>query len=59
MYTIKIFTTFLSELTTQSKTAFSFGTRFIVFSGRSTRSTRNDLMVDKFWLTLLPPSPKL
>lgn len=39
--------TFFSELTTQSNTAFNFGTRLIVFSGRNTRSTLNDLMVPK------------
>lgn len=48
MYTIRILTTFLSELTTQSNTAFNFGTRFIVFNGRNTRNTRSDLIVDKF-----------
>lgn len=48
MYTINIFTTFFNEFTTQSNTAFNFGTRFIVFNGRSTRSTRNDFIVDKF-----------
>lgn len=42
-------TTFFSEFTTQSKTAFSFGTRFMVFKGRSTRNTRNDFIVDNFW----------
>ena len=41
-------TTFFNEVTTQSKTAFSFGIRFIVLSGRSTRSTLKDLIVDKF-----------
>lgn len=39
--------TFFSELTTQSNTAFSLGTRLMVFSGRNTRSTLNDLMVPK------------
>lgn len=58
MYTMRIFTTFFSELTTQSNTAFSFGTRLIVFSGRNTRSTRSDLIVDKFCPTL-PFSPPL
>lgn len=52
MYTIKIFTTFFSELTTQSNTAFSFGTRFIVFNGRNTLNTRSDFIVDRFCPTL-------
>lgn len=58
MYTINIFTTFLSELTTQSNTAFSFGTRFIVLSGRNTLNTRNDFIVDRFCATapLFSPS---
>lgn len=46
--------TFLSELTTQSKTALSFGTRLIVLRGRSTRSTLSDLIVFKFL-----PAPSL
>lgn len=46
--------TFLSEFTTQSKTAFSLGTRLIVFSGRNTRSTRNDLMVPKLAVADFP-----
>jgi len=33
---------------TQSKTAFNFGTRLIVFNGRNTRRTRSDLIVLKF-----------
>ena len=41
---MRMLKTFLSEVTTQSKTAFSFGTRLMVFRGRSTRSTRNDLI---------------
>lgn len=49
--------TFLSELTTQSNTAFSFGTRLIVLSGRSTRSTLSDLMVERLLVISLPPSP--
>jgi hypothetical protein len=57
MYTIKMLMTFFSELTTQSKTAFNFGTRLMVFSGRSTRSTLNDLMVDKLLVISLPPLP--
>lgn len=52
-------TTFFRELTTQSNTAFNFGTRFIVFNGRNTRNTRNDFIVDKFCVTLLPLSVKL
>lgn len=44
--------TFFNELTTQSKTALSLGTRLIVFNGRNTLNTRSDLMVDKFELTL-------
>lgn len=54
MYTINIFITFFNELTTQSKTAFNFGTRLIVFNGRNTRNTRSDFIVDKFWPALLP-----
>lgn len=46
--------TFFKEFTTQSNTAFSFGTRLIVFNGRSTLSTRNDLIVDKFCPAELP-----
>jgi hypothetical protein len=57
MYTMRMLITFFNELTTQSNTAFSFGTRLIVFSGRSTRSTRSDLMVDKLLVTSLPASP--
>ena len=48
IYTIRILRTFLRELTTQSKTAFNFGSRFMVFKGRKTRSTLKDLIVDKF-----------
>ena len=51
---MRILKTFFSEFTTQSKTAFSFGTRLMVLSGRSTRSTRSDLMVLKFWPVELP-----
>lgn len=47
MYTIRMFITFFNEFTKQSNTAFSLGTRFIVFNGLSTRNTRNDLMVDR------------
>lgn len=46
--------TFFKELTTQSNTALSFGTRLIVFNGRSTLNTRNDLIVDKFCPAELP-----
>jgi hypothetical protein len=42
-------------LTTQSNTALSLGTRFMVLSGRNTLSTRSDLMVDKF----VPTDPPL
>ena len=41
--------TFDNEVITQSKTAFSFGTRLIVFNGRRTRRTRNDLIVLRFF----------
>lgn len=51
-----MFTTFFSDPTTQSKTAFNFGIRFIVFSGLKTRRTRNDLIVAKFCPMLPPPS---
>lgn len=47
MYTIRMFITFFKEFTKQSKTAFNLGTRLIVFKGLNTRSTRNDLIVDK------------
>lgn len=57
IYTMRILITFFSEFTTQSNTALSFGTRLIVFSGRKTRSTRNDLIVDKLLVTSLPASP--
>lgn len=50
-----MFMTFFNELTTQSKTALSFGTRLMVFRGRNTLSTRSDLMVDKF----VPTEPPL
>ena len=45
---MSILNTFLSELTTQSNTAFSLGILLIVFSGRKTRRTLKDLMVLKF-----------
>lgn len=38
-------TTFFSEPTTQSNTAFNFGIRLIVFNGRNTRSTRKIFIV--------------
>lgn len=47
MYTMRMFMTFFKEFTTQSNTAFNFGTRFIVFKGLSTLNTLNDLIVDK------------
>ncbi len=43
--------TFLSEITTQSKTALSLGTRLIVFSGRSTLNSFRDL---SFWPVGVP-----
>jgi hypothetical protein len=49
--------TFLSEFTTQSNTALSFGTRLIVFKGRKTRRTRRDLMVFNLALRSLTPLP--
>lgn len=54
MYTIRMFITFFKEFTTQSNTAFNFGTRLIVFNGLSTLSTRSDLIVDRFCPALLP-----
>lgn len=36
--------TFFNDVITQSNTAFNFGTRFIVFNGRNTRSTLNDFI---------------
>ena len=46
--------TFLSELTTQSKTAFSLGTLLIVLRGLSTLRTLRDLMVLRFCPVELP-----
>lgn len=46
--TYNIVNTFDREVMTQSKTAFSFGTRLIVFNGRKTRRTRRDLIVFRF-----------
>lgn len=54
IYTMRIFITFFREFTTQSNTAFNFGTRLIVFNGRNTRRTRSDLIVDRFWPAELP-----
>ena len=51
---MRILITFFNELTTQSNTAFSFGTRLIVFNGLSTLKTRSDFIVDKFWPAELP-----
>lgn len=48
MYTMRMLMTFFKEFTTQSNTAFNFGTRFIVFNGLSTLNTLNDFIVDKF-----------
>lgn len=45
---MRILMTFFKEFTTQSNTAFNFGTRFIVFKGLSTLNTRNDFIVDRF-----------
>ena len=53
-YTTKMLNTFLSELMTQSKTAFNFGTLLMVLRGLSTRSTRRDFMVPKFSPPELP-----
>lgn len=55
MYTIRMFITFFKEFTKQSNTAFSFGTRFIVFNGLSTRSTRRDLIVERLAPAAPPP----
>jgi hypothetical protein len=52
-----MFITFFSELTTQSNTALSFGTRLIVLSGRNTRNTLSDLIVDKLLVISLPALP--
>ena len=51
---MRILNTFLRELTTQSNTALSLGTRLIVLSGLRTRSTRRDLIVLKFCPVELP-----
>lgn len=51
---MKMLNTFLRELTTQSKTALSFGTRLMVLSGLRTRRTRKDLMVLRFCPVELP-----
>lgn len=48
MYTMRMLMTFFKEFTTQSNTAFNFGTRFIVFKGLSTLNTLNDFIVDRF-----------
>ena len=40
--------TFFNELTTQSNTAFSLGTRFKALSGLNTLNTRRDFIVFKF-----------
>lgn len=51
---MRILMTFFSELTTQSNTAFNFGTRFMVFKGRNTRRTRRDFIIDRFCTAGLP-----
>ena len=56
---MSILNTFLSELTTQSNTAFSLGILLIVFSGRKTRSTLKDFMVLKFCPVVDPLKMKL
>jgi hypothetical protein len=50
----KMLNTFLSELMTQSKTAFNFGTLLMVLRGRRTRRTRSDFMVPRFSPPELP-----
>jgi hypothetical protein len=50
----RMLNTFLREFITQSKTAFSFGTRLMVFKGRSTRRTRKDFIVPRFSPPELP-----
>lgn len=45
---MRMLMTFFKEFTTQSNTAFNFGTLFIVFNGLSTRNTLNDFIVDRF-----------
>lgn len=55
---MSILNTFLSELTTQSNTAFSLGILLIVFSGRKTRSTLKDFMVLKFCPVVDPLTTK-
>ena len=44
---IKMVITFLKALMTHMKTAFNFGNRLIVLSGRKTRKTRRDLMTPR------------
>lgn len=51
MYTIRMLKTFFREITTQSNTAFSAGTRFTIFRGRSTRSSFTDF---SFWPVGVP-----
>ena len=51
---MRILKTFFRELTTQSNTALSLGTRFIVFRGLNTLRTRNDFIVLKFCPVELP-----
>lgn len=55
---MRMLMTFFNELTTQSNTAFSFGTRFIVFRGRRTRRTRSDFIMDRFCTAGLPLEKK-
>lgn len=54
---MRMLITFFRELTTQSKTAFSFGTLLMVLSGRKTLKTRSDLIVARFWLAELFSAP--
>ena len=51
IYTMSMLNTFFNEMTTQSKTALSFGTRLIVLRGRNTRKSFNDL---SFWPVGVP-----
>jgi hypothetical protein len=48
---MRMLKTFFNEITTQSKTALSFGTRLIVLRGRKTRKSFKDL---SFWPVGVP-----
>ncbi len=53
MYTMRMLKTFLSEITTQSKTALSLGIRLIVFKGLRTRRSFRDFSLCPVGVPLL------